>query len=242
MSEDKNEKKANSKSGEPKSSDSKGPIPKSPKKSKEAAVSSSQGPAEIAKVVSQLAAKYKKEVIPALLAEFKYSTPMQVPRLLKIVLNCGVGEATGNVKTIDYAVYGLTQISGQKPLINRSKKAIAVFKLRENLPIGVSVTMRQARMWHFLERLISVALPRVRDFRGVPTRGFDGRGNYTMGLHEQIAFPEVVMEKLDKVRGMDITFVTSARTDDEGRSLLKHLGLPFKKAELAKSDDMAKAA
>ncbi len=205
------------------------------KKSKDSGASAPQGPAEIAKVPSALAAKYKKEVIPALMAEFKYSSPMQVPRLLKIVLNCGVGEATGNVKTIDYAVYGLTQISGQKPVVNRSKKAIAVFKLRENLPIGVSVTMRQDRMWHFLERLITVALPRVRDFRGVPTRGFDGRGNYTMGVHEQIAFPEVVMEKLDKVRGMDVTFVTTAKTDEEGKALLAQLGLPFRKAELAKA-------
>ncbi len=214
---------------------SEGKAPKAPKKSKESVAAAPSGPAQIAKVPSQLAARYKKDVIPALMQEFKYSSPMQVPRLLKIVLNCGVGEATGNVKTIDYAVYGLTQISGQKPIVNRSKKAIAVFKLRENLPIGVSVTMRQARMWHFLERLITVALPRVRDFRGVPTRGFDGRGNYTLGIHEQIVFPEVVMEKLDKVRGMDVTFVTTAKTDEEGRALLTYLGLPFRKAEVAKA-------
>lgn len=223
MSDEKNEKNENKK------------VAKAAKKSKDSGASAPQGPAQIAKVPSALAAKYKKDVVPALMAEFKYTTPMQVPRLLKIVLNCGVGEATGNVKTIDYAVYGLTQISGQKPVVNRSKKAIAVFKLRENLPIGVSVTMRQARMWHFLERLITVALPRVRDFRGVPTRGFDGRGNYTMGIHEQIVFPEVVMEKLDKVRGMDVTFVTTAKTDEEGRALLTHLGLPFRKPELAKA-------
>lgn len=230
MSEEKNENKASAKSASSKPASAKS------KKSKESVAAVSSGPATIAKVESQLLQKYKKDVIPALMKEFKYSTPMQVPRLLKIVLNCGVGEATGNVKTIDYAVYGLTQISGQKPVVNRSKKAIAVFKLRENLPIGVSVTMRRDRMWHFLERLITVALPRVRDFRGVPTRGFDGRGNYTMGVHEQIVFPEVVMEKLDnKVRGMDVTFVTTARTDEEGRALLTHLGLPFKKAELAKA-------
>ncbi len=174
---------------------------------------------------------YKKQVISQLTQEFKYSTPMQVPRLLKIVLNCGVGESTQNIKSVDYAVYGLTQISGQKPLISRSKKAIAAFKLREGLPIGVSVTLRHDKMWDFFDRLVSVALPRVRDFRGVPTKGFDGRGNYTMGLKEQIAFPEVVVDKLDKIRGLDITFVTSAPTDDEGRALLAALGLPFRKPE-----------
>jgi large subunit ribosomal protein L5 len=181
--------------------------------------------------MNRLNERYKKEIIPALTKEFEFSTPMQVPRLEKIVLNCGVGEATQNIKTVDFAVYALTQITGQKPLVNRSKKAIAAFKLREGLPIGVSVTLRSEKMWDFLDRLISVALPRVRDFRGVPTRGFDGRGNYTLGLKEQIVFPEVVIEKLDKVRGMDITFVTTAKNDAEGRALLTHLGMPFRKPE-----------
>ena len=180
---------------------------------------------------SRLQDKYRKEVVQQLMSEFKYTTPMQVPRLLKVVLNCGVGESTQNIKTIDYAVYALTQIAGQKPTVNRSRKAISAFKLRENLPIGVSVTLRRDKMWHFLDRLISVALPRVRDFRGVPARGFDGRGNYTLGLKEQIVFPEVVMEKLDKIRGLDITFVTTARTDAEGQALLSQLGMPFRKPE-----------
>lgn len=175
--------------------------------------------------------RYNKEIIPALIKEFNFTTPMQVPRLQKIVLNCGVGEATQNIKTVDYAVYALTQITGQKPLVSRSKKAIAAFKLREGLPIGVSVTLRREKMWDFLDRLIAVALPRVRDFRGVPTRGFDGRGNYTLGLKEQIVFPEVIVDKLDKVRGLDITFVTTAKNDEEGRALLTHLGMPFRKPE-----------
>jgi len=177
---------------------------------------------------------YKSTVVPALMKEFKYSTPMQVPRLLKIVLNVGIGETTSNSKAVDFAVYGLTQISGQKPMVTRSKKAISAFKLRENLPIGCMVTLRREKMYSFFDRLVSVALPRVRDFRGTPTRGFDGRGNYTMGIKEQIVFPEIVTDKLDKIRGMDVTFVTTAKTDEEGRALLTHLGLPFRKATAEK--------
>jgi len=173
--------------------------------------------------------QYQKEVVPALMKEFKYTTPMQVPRLEKIVLNVGIGETTQNSKAVDFAVYGVTQIAGQKPLVRRSKKSIANFKLRENQPVGVTVTLRRERMYNFFDRLVAVALPRVRDFRGVPTRGFDGRGSYTMGLKEQIVFPEIVVDKLDKIRGMDITFVTSAATDEEGRALLTHLGMPFRK-------------
>lgn len=172
--------------------------------------------------------KYQKEVIPALMKEFKYTSPMQVPRLEKIVLNSGVGEMTQNSKSMDYVVYAMTQLSGQKPLVTRSKKSVANFKLRANLPIGCTVTLRQKRMWDFFDRLVAVALPRVRDFRGTPTKGFDGRGNYTLGLKEQIVFPEIEMDKLDKIRGMDITFVTSARSDEEGRALLTHLGMPFR--------------
>jgi large subunit ribosomal protein L5 len=179
--------------------------------------------------MSRVLEHYTKNVVPALMEEFKYSSPMQVPRLLKIVLNSGVGDAVGNSKAIQFAEYALTQISGQKPVITRSKKAIAAFKLRVGLPIGTMVTLRRDRMYDFFDRLVAVALPRVRDFRGIPRRGFDGSGNYTMGIREQIVFPELDIDKLDKVRGLDITFVTSAKTDAEGRALLTHLGLPFRK-------------
>ncbi len=195
---------------------------------------------EIAVKTNRVREHYNSAVVPALMKEFKYTTPMQVPKLQKVVLNVGCGEVTSNSKAVDFAVYGVTQISGQKPMIRKSKKAIAAFKLREGLPVGVSVTLRGARMYDFVERLFSVALPRERDFRGVPVKGFDGRGNYTLGLREQIIFPEILMEKLDKTRGMDITFVTSARTDDEGRALLTHLGMPFRKP--AKEKEAALAA
>jgi large subunit ribosomal protein L5 len=172
---------------------------------------------------------YEETAIPALKEEFNYTNPSAVPRLKKIVINCGVGETTSNPKAMDYVVYAIERIAGQKPVITRSKKAIAAFKLRENLPIGCMVTLRGERMYSFLDRLVNVALPRVRDFRGTPRKGFDGRGNYTFGMSEQIAFPEVDIDKLDKVRGMDITFVTSAETDDEARALLGHMGVPFRK-------------
>jgi large subunit ribosomal protein L5 len=179
--------------------------------------------------MSRLLELYKSQVVPELMKEFGYKTPMQVPRLKKIVLNAGVGEATGNSKAVDYAEYAMRQIAGQKPVITKAKKAISNFKLKENQAIGCMVTLRGERMYSFLDRLIAVALPRVRDFRGTPRKGFDGRGNYTMGLKEQIVFPEVVMDKLDKVRGMDITFVTTAESDDEGRALLTQMGMPFRK-------------
>lgn len=179
--------------------------------------------------MSRLQETYKNQVVKALMDEFKYKTPMQVPKLEKIVINSGVGETTQNIKAIQYAEYAITRISGQKPLITKSKKSIASFKLRQGLPIGCMVTLRKDRMYNFLDRLVSVALPRVRDFKGIPKKGFDGRGNYTMGLKEQIVFPEIDIDKLDKVRGMDITFVTTAKTDDEARALLKHLGMPFRK-------------
>ena len=179
--------------------------------------------------MSRVYENYKKDVVPALMKQFNYRTRMQVPKLEKIVLNVGVGESVNNSKAMDFVVYALTQIAGQKPVVTRAKKAIATYKTRKGLPIGCMVTLRRKRMYDFFDRLVSVALPRVRDFRGVPTRGFDGRGNYTMGVREQIVFPEVVMEKLDKVRGLDITFVTSAKNDDEGRALLTQLGVPFRK-------------
>lgn len=173
--------------------------------------------------------RYRATVVPALVEQFKYTTPMQVPRLSKIVLSVGVGEATQNSKAMEYVEYALRAISGQKPVITRSRKAIANFKLREGQPVGCTVTLRRDRMYSLLDRLISIALPRVRDFRGISNKGFDGRGNYTMGIKEQIVFPEIEVDKLDKIRGMDITFVTTARTDEEGRALLTLMGMPFRK-------------
>lgn len=173
--------------------------------------------------------RYKTTVVPALVEQFKYTTPMQVPRLSKIVLNVGVGEATQNSKAVEYVEYALRNISGQKPMVTRSRKAIANFKLREGQPVGCTVTLRRDRMYSLLDRLISIALPRVRDFRGISKKGFDGRGNYTMGIKEQIVFPEIEVDKLDKIRGMDITFVTTAKSDEEGRALLTLMGMPFRK-------------
>ncbi len=173
--------------------------------------------------------RYKESVVPALQKEFQYKNPMQVPRLKKIVINCGVGEMTQNAKAMEYVTYSLTRITGQKPVVTRAKKSIANFKLRVGMPIGCMVTLRHEKMADFFDRFIWVALPRVKDFRGVPRKGFDGRGNYTMGLREEIVFPEIEVDKLDKMRGMEITFVTSAETDEEGRALLRELGLPFRK-------------
>ncbi len=172
--------------------------------------------------------KYRKEVIPGLQKEFQYSSPMQVPRLDKIVINMCVGEATKNPKLIEAAVEELTKISGQKPLIARAKKAISNFKLREGIAIGCYVTLRREKMWSFLERLQSLALPRVRDFRGMSPKGFDGRGNYNMGLREQIVFPEITLDKVDETRGMNITICTTAKNDGEGKALLAALGFPFR--------------
>jgi large subunit ribosomal protein L5 len=179
--------------------------------------------------MSRMQEHYSKTVVPALMKKFNYSSPMQVPKITKVVLNTGVRDAVGNSKAIQFVEYAMTTITGQKPVVTRAKKSIAAFKLREGLPIGVMVTLRKKRMNDFMDRLISVALPRVRDFRGVPRKGFDGRGNYTMGLKEQIVFPEIAIEKLDQVRGMDITFVTTAKTDEEGLELLELMGMPFRK-------------
>jgi large subunit ribosomal protein L5 len=173
---------------------------------------------------------YTDEIRPALMKEFGFNNPMQAPKIDKIVINIGVGRESADApKVVDFAVDHLTQIAGQKPIVTKSKKAIAGFKLRENRPIGVKVTLRGKRMYDFLYRLIHLALPRVRDFRGVPADAFDGRGNYTLGLREQIIFPEIEYDKIDKVRGMEITIVTTARNDDQGRALLKEFGMPFKK-------------
>ena len=172
---------------------------------------------------------YQKNVVPKLRTQFGYRNIMEVPRLDKAVLNIGVGEATGNAKAVEAAVSDLTMIAGQKPVIRRARKSIANFKLREGVPIGVSVTLRRDRMWEMLERFIHAAVPRMRDFRGLSPKGFDGRGNYTMGIREQIIFSEIDYEKIDKIKGMSITFTTTAGTDERGRALLTHLGLPFRK-------------
>jgi large subunit ribosomal protein L5 len=171
---------------------------------------------------------YRARVIPALMKERGYTNPLAVPRLEKVVINMGVGEGRENAKVLDFATADLTAITGQRPVVTRAKKSIANFKLREGAPIGAKVTLRGARMYEFLDRLIHVALPRVRDFKGVPPKGFDGRGNYTLGLREQLIFPEIVYDKIDKVRGMDINVVTTARTDEEAKALLATLGMPFR--------------
>jgi len=171
---------------------------------------------------------YQKSVVAALTKKFSYKNPMMVPRLEKVVINMGLGAAVGNPKIIDSAVEDMRALAGQKPVVTRARKSIATFKLRENLPIGVMVTLRAERMWEFVDRLITFSLPRVRDFKGVSNKGFDGKGNYTMGLREQIIFPEIDYDKIDVVKGMNISFVTTARTDEEGRALLTELGIPFR--------------
>ncbi len=171
---------------------------------------------------------YLKTVVPALVKEFDYKNPMQVPKMEKIVVNMGLGEAISNVKIIDGAVQEMTMITGQKPVITKAKKSIATFKLRQGMPIGCSVTLRKDVMYEFFDRLVNVALPKVRDFRGISSTAFDGRGNYSIGLHEQIIFPEIEYDKIEKIKGMNITIVTSARTDEEARVLLRLMGVPFK--------------
>ncbi|MGB8768075.1 MAG: 50S ribosomal protein L5 [Candidatus Korobacteraceae bacterium] len=172
--------------------------------------------------------RYYKDVLPALMKEFELKNPMAAPKLEKIIVNMGVGEATQNAKLIDPAVGEVGQITGQKPVITRARKSIAAFKVREGMPIGVMVTLRGDRMYEFFDRLVNVALPRVRDFRGVPTKSFDGRGNFTLGVHDQLIFPEIDYAKVEKLKGMNITIVTSAGSDDQARALLKHMGMPFR--------------
>jgi large subunit ribosomal protein L5 len=178
--------------------------------------------------MNRLREKYRAEVVPRLMKEQGYGNINQVPRLEKVVLNMGLGEAIQNAKVMDSAVAELTAITGQKPVVTKSRKAIANFKLRENMPIGCMVTLRGARMYEFLDRLLNLALPRVRDFRGVSDRAFDGRGNYSLGVREQIIFPEIDIEKIDKVRGLTVSIVTTAKSDAEGRALLQALGMPFR--------------
>jgi large subunit ribosomal protein L5 len=179
-------------------------------------------------VTPRLKTRYREEILPALQSEFDIKNVMQVPGLTKIVVNMGVGEAARDSKLIEGAVRDLTSITGQKPLVTKARKSIAQFKLREGMPIGAHVTLRGDRMWEFLDRLLSLALPRIRDFRGLSPKHFDGRGNYTFGLTEQVMFHEIDQDKVDRTRGMDITLVTTATNDDQGRALLKHLGFPFK--------------
>ncbi len=180
-------------------------------------------------MVNAFKEKYVKEIVPALMEKFNYDSVMQVPKIDKIVINMGIGDAVQNAKALDSAVEELEQLSGQKPVVTRAKKSIAGFRLREGMPIGAKVTLRGERMYEFLQKLISVALPRVRDFRGISNKAFDGRGNYTLGVKEQLIFPEIDYDKVSKVRGMDIVIVSTANTDEEARELLTQFGMPFKK-------------
>ena len=180
--------------------------------------------------MARLTTRYAETAVPALQSEFNYANPHQVPRIVKVVANMGLGEAVQNPKIVDAAQGELSLIVGQKAVVTRAKRSIAGFKLREGMPIGCSVTLRRDRMWEFLDRLINVALPRVRDFRGVSATAFDGKGNYSLGIREHIIFPEIDYDKTDKIKGLNISIVTTAATDEEGRALLRHLGMPFKKA------------
>lgn len=176
----------------------------------------------------RLQKKYRDEVVAKLMKEFEFANPMQVPKLQKIVINMGLGDAVQNAKLIDAAVEELTKIAGQKPVVTKARKSIATFKLREGMPIGCMVTLRRDRMWEFADRLVTIALPRTRDFKGVSGKAFDGRGNYTLGVREQIIFPEIDYDKIDKIKGMNISFVTSATTDEHGKALLRGLGMPLR--------------
>jgi large subunit ribosomal protein L5 len=204
---------------------------KAPKETREAAPKDAAPKEKKPKVPvepSRLRVRYSKEIVPALMKHFNYTNVMAVPKLEKIVINMGLGEAIANAKIIDVAADELGKIAGQRPVVTRAKKSIANFKLRENMPIGAAVTLRGEKMFEFLDRLVSVVLPRVRDFRGLSTKSFDGRGNYTLGLRDQLIFPEISYEKVDKIRGMNVTIVTTARNDDEARELLKQMGMPFR--------------
>ncbi len=181
------------------------------------------------KVASRLWEYYRSECVPRMMQEFRYKSPMQVPRVTKIVINLGLGEAIQNIKLLESAAQELAAISGQKAVVTRAKKSIAAFKLREGMPIGCMVTLRRHRMYHFLDKLVNVVLPRVRDFRGMSDKSFDGRGNYTLGIKEQLIFPEIDYDKIDKVKGMNITIITTAPTDEEGKFLLSLLGMPFRR-------------
>jgi large subunit ribosomal protein L5 len=201
-------------------------------KSVKAAAASPKGPSVVASPTGtelRLRQRYQDKIVPALIQRFAYTNALQVPRLVKVVANIGIGESISNPKALDAATADLKKITGQQPVVLKSRKAIANFKLRAGLPIGIKVTLRGARMYQFVDKLISVGLPRIRDFRGISPTGFDGHGNYTLGLREQLIFPEIEYDKIDKLRGLEVTFVTSARTDEEARALLTELGFPFRK-------------
>lgn len=181
--------------------------------------------------MARLKAKYREEVVPELMKEFGYSNVMQAPKLEKIVVNVGLGEAISNAKALESAVADISAITGQRPVVTRAKKSIAAFKLRAGMPVGATVTLRGARMYEFLDRMVAITLPRIRDFRGVSPNSFDGRGNYTLGFQEQLAFPEIEYDKIDRTRGLEVSLVTTAKTDEEGRRLLALLGMPFARTE-----------
>jgi large subunit ribosomal protein L5 len=208
---------------------SKGAAPTADKKASKTAAKPAATAAAPRPAKPRLRDYYREECVPRMMQEFRYKSPMQVPRLQKIVVNIGLGEAIQNIKLLESASAELAAITGQKPVVTRAKKSIAAFKLREGMPIGCMVTLRRDRMYYFFDKLVNVVLPRVRDFRGVSERAFDGRGNYTLGIREQIIFPEINYDKIDKVKGMNITIVTSAPTDEEGKFLLNLLGLPFRR-------------
>ncbi len=222
---DKAERKARAEAGKAGKAAKAGRADKAAKGKPEAAPPAPQVP----RVPARLRERYRTEIIPRLMTQFNYTNRMQVPKVKKVVLNMGLGEAVGNVKVIDAAVEELGVITGQKPVVTRARKSEAAFKLRAGMPIGCRVTLRGERMYEFLDRLLSVALPRIRDFRGVPTKSFDGRGNYALGIREQLIFPEIRYDKVDMTRGMDICVETSAKTDEEARALLADLGFPFRK-------------
>jgi large subunit ribosomal protein L5 len=200
---------------------------RNPRTSEEKAQPSARPEASVGK--SRLHERYEREVVPALVRDFNYQNPMQVPRLAKVSVNVGVGEAIANAKALDATVRDVSIITGQKPIVKKARKSIAQFKLREGQNVGVTVTLRGERMWEFLDRLVNAALPRTRDFRGVPSRSFDGRGNFTLGLREQLIFPEISYDQVDKARGLEVSIVTTARTDQEARRMLELLGMPFQR-------------
>jgi large subunit ribosomal protein L5 len=235
---DKKDKTKETKSGEQRKAAPKAPKaaakPKAPTKETKKEAKAAEGAKESAPhpvriPTPRLKQKYHDVVVPAMMKEFSYKNPMQTPKLVKVVLNMGMGEAISNAKALDFAADELGKITGQRPVITRAKKSIATFKLREGMPIGCMVTLRRERMYEFLDRFISAALPRIRDFKGVSSKSFDGRGNYTLGIREQVIFPEIEFDKVESVHGLDIVIVTTAKTDEEGRALLGHLGMPYRK-------------
>ena len=219
--------------GKPAGAKAPGKAPKGAGKGEAPAAAAAPRASKAPTMPARLHEKYRAEVVPALMKQFGYTNVMQVPKLVKVVINRGAGDAAGEAKVMDSYVEELQAITGQRPVVTRARRSIAAFKLREGMPIGCMVTLRRERAYEFLDRLINVALPRVRDFKGVSPKGFDGRGNYTLGIREQLIFPEIDIEKIDKVKGMNISIVTSARTDEEGRALLATLGMPFRKQTAA---------